>query len=232
MDRPCLVLIPGTLNDAELWRAQVAALTSDFDVRVADITGEETMPALAGAVFAIAPDRFSVAGFSLGGFVAQEMLRQAPQRIQRLALLDTAIRPDPPERVTERRILARLADAPGRFLGMGDRMMKAYLGPAHAEDAEITGRVRAMTQRLGLEVFLRQNALEREDGEAVLRAFVGPVLVLCGELDGVTPLEGHREMAALARDAELVIAPGCGHLTPIEAPDLVSGALARWMRRG
>lgn len=231
MDRPCLVLIPGTLNDAELWRDQTAVLSSDFDVRVADITSGETMPALAEAVFDIAPERFSVAGFSLGGFVAQEMLRQAPERIERLALLDTAIRPDPPERIAERRALARLADAPGRFLGMGDRMMKAYLGPGHAEDAEMTGRVRAMTQRLGLEVFLRQNALEREDGEAVLRAFTGPVLVLCGEVDGITPPAGHREMARLARRAELVMAPGCGHLTPIEAPDLVSAALAQWMRR-
>lgn len=231
MDRPCLVLIPGTLNDAELWRDQTIALASDFDVRIADITRGETMSALARAVFAIAPERFSVAGFSLGGFVAQEMLRQAPERIERLALLDTAIRPDPPERIAERRALARLADAPGRFLGMGDRMMKTYLGPAHAVDPDMTGRVRAMTQRLGLEVFLRQNALEREDGEAVLRAFAGPVLVLCGEVDGVTPLAGHQEIADLAQDAEFVVAPDCGHLTPIEAPDLVSGALAGWMRR-
>lgn len=231
MERPCLVLIPGLLNDADLWRDQVAALSPTYDVRVADITQGETIAVLAEAVFAIAPDRFSVAGFSLGGYVAQEMLRQAPERIERLALMDTAIRVDSPEKATERQTLSRLASASGRFLGMGDRMMRAYLSPEHAANREMTERVRAMTQRLGLEVFLRQNALARTDGEVVLRAFTRPILLLCGEVDGITPLAGHREMADLAWDAELVVAPGCGHLTPIEAPDLVSAAMDRWMRR-
>ncbi|WP_395943571.1 alpha/beta fold hydrolase [Brevundimonas sp.] len=231
MTRPCLVLIPGLLNDADLWRDQVEALSPIYDVRVADITQGESLAALAEAVFAVAPDRFSIAGFSLGGYVAQEMLRRAPDRIERLALLDTAIRVDTPEKAAERRTLGRLAQASGRFLGMGDPMMRAYLSPEHAADPEMAGRVRAMTQRLGLEVFLRQNALARADGEAVLRAFTRPVLVLCGEADGITPPAGHREMADLAWDAELVVAPGCGHLTPIEAPDLVSAALGRWMRR-
>ena len=231
MERPCLVLIPGLLNDADLWRDPVAALSSAYDVRVADITQGETMAALAQVVFSIAPERFSVAGFSLGGYVAQEMLRQAPDRIERLALLDTAIRIDTPQKTAERRTLSRLAAASGRFLGMGDRMMRTYLSPEHAADTEMTGRVRAMTQRLGLEVFLRQNALERTDGEAVLRSFTRPILILCGEDDAITPLAGHREMADLALDGELVVAPGCGHLTPIEAPVLVSAALDRWMRR-
>lgn len=231
MQRPCLILIPGLLNDAELWRDQVEALSPIYDVRVADITRGETMAALAEAVFAIAPERFSVAGFSLGGYVAQEMLRQAPERIERLALMDTAIRTDSPEKAAERERLSRLAHAPGRFHGMGDRMMQAYLSPDHAVDPVMTGRVRDMTQRLGLDVFLRQNALQRVDGEAVLRAFTRPVLILCGELDGITPPAGHYEMAEIAWDAELVLAPGCGHLTPIEAAGLVSVALDRWMRR-
>lgn len=231
MSRPCLVLIPGLLNDDELWRDQIEALSPDFDVRVADITRGSTMPELAEAVLAIAAERFSLAGFSLGGYVAQEVLRQAAPRVERLALLDTAIRADTPERAAERRAMTSLARSQGRFHGFGDRLMRTYLGPDHVNDAQMTGRVRAMTQRLGLDVFLRQSVLEREDGQAVIRAYAGPVLVICGGLDVITPLVGHQEIAALARDAELIVAAGCGHLTPIEAPKLVSDALAHWMRR-
>lgn len=230
-DRPCLILIPGLLNDAELWRDQVAALSPLFDVRVADITQAETLEAAAEAILADAPERLSVAGFSLGGYAAQAMLRAAPERIERLALLDTAIRPDTPERARERRALEAMVDRPGRFHGFGGRLIQTYLAPGHAEDEAMTARVRGMTERLGVEVFLRQSGFARLDGEAVLRAFEGPALVLCGEVDAITPLEGHREIAAMIPRAELVIVPGCGHLTPIEAPDLVSDALRRWMER-
>lgn len=231
MPRPVLILIPGLLNDEDLWRDQVVALSSRFDVRVADITQGETMAALVEAVFDLAGGPVAVAGFSLGGYVAQAMLMRSPERISRLALLDTGFRPDTPERAAERAHLTRLATASGKFLGIGDRLLGTYLAPEHAANPEMADRVKAMTQRLGAEVFIRQSSLVREDGEAALRAFAGPALVLCGEVDQITPPQGHREMAALLPDAELVVAPGCGHLTPIEAPDLVSGALARWMER-
>ncbi|WP_420479302.1 alpha/beta fold hydrolase [Brevundimonas sp. FT23028] len=226
-----LILIPGLLNDSDLWRDQVTALSDRFDLRVADITRGETMEALVDGVFALSDGPVSVAGFSLGGYVAQAMLMRHPERIERLALLDTAFRPDTPERAAERAHLTRLATASGKFLGIGDRLLGSYLAPDHVADPDMAGRVKAMTRRLGAEVFIRQSSLIREDGAAALRAFAGPALVLCGEVDRITPPEGHREMAALLPNAELVIAPGCGHLTPIEAPGLVSGALARWMER-
>jgi pimeloyl-ACP methyl ester carboxylesterase len=232
MAAPVLILIPGLLNDADLWRDQLEALSSRFDVRVADITRGETMAALVDTVFAMAHGPVSVAGFSLGGYVAQAMLMRSPERIARLALLDTGFRPDTPERAAERAHLTRLATASGKFLGIGDRLLGSYLAPDHAANPDMAGRVKAMTQRLGAEVFIRQSSLVREDGEAALRAYAGPALVLCGEVDQITSPAGHREMAALMPNAELVLAPGCGHLTPVEAPELVSGALARWMERG
>ncbi len=231
MSRSPLILIPGLLNDADLWRDPAAALSPRFDVRVADITRGETMAALVESVFALGDGPVCVAGFSLGGYVAQAMLMHRPERIERLALLDTGFRPDTPERAAERAHLTRLATASGKFLGIGDRLLKTYLAPDHAANPVMAERVKAMTQRLGAEVFIRQSGLMRENGEAALRAFRGPALVLCGEVDQITPPESHREMAALIPKAELVIAPGCGHLTPIEAPELVSGALARWMER-
>jgi len=226
-----LILIPGLLNDADLWRDQVAALSPRFDVRVADITRGETMAALVEAVFALAEGPVAVAGFSMGGYVAQAMLMHRPERIERLALLDTGIRPDTPERAAERATQTRLATASGRFVGIGDRLLRTYMAPDHVANPEMAERVKAMTQRLGAEVFIRQSAIVRGDGEAALRAYRGPTLVLCGEVDQITPPAGHREIAGLVPDAELVIAPRCGHLTPIEAPELVSGALAHWMER-
>ncbi|MFN3836563.1 MAG: alpha/beta fold hydrolase [Brevundimonas sp.] len=228
-DRRRLVLIPGLLNDADLWRDQVAALSGRFDVHVADITGPGDLDDLAREVLALGGDGFAVAGFSLGGFVAQAAVRLAPERIARLALLDTSIRADSADRAQQRRRLEAVARTAGAFHGFGERLAQTYLSARNAGDAATIDRVRRMTARLGAEVFLRQNALDRPDGEAVLRGFDGPVLILCGAEDQITPLDGHREMATLARDARLVVVENAGHLTPIEAPEAVTAALIDWM---
>ena len=227
--RSTVVLVPGMLNDDDLWRDQVVALKDCHDVLIADITGSDRLDVLARTVLDQAPERFSLAGFSLGGYVAQEIVRMASGRVQRLALLDTSCRSETPERRQRRRDMDQMARLPGRFHGFGDGMVRRYLGSAHADDPVLTLRVRAMTERLGAEVFLRQNAIERLDGEDVIRGFEGPLLVLCGQEDVVTSPEEHREMAAMAQDSELVVLGGCGHLTPLEAPDDVSTALLRWM---
>ncbi|WP_018261999.1 alpha/beta fold hydrolase [Methylobacterium sp. WSM2598] len=224
-----LVLLPGLLNDADLWRDQVEALSDIARIRVGDITRGDTIEAVADQVLAEAPQAFALAGFSLGGIVAQEILRRAAARVTRLALLDTTIAPDGPERAASRRALDRAARVPGRFHGFGDRLLATYLHPSHRGDAEIVGRIRAMTERLGPEIFRRQNGLERRDGSALLRGWRKPLLILCGEADAVTPLADHRAMAALAPGARLVVVPESGHLTPIEQPAAVSRALRDWL---
>lgn len=224
-----LVLIPGLLNDADLWRDQLAALADVARCKVADITRGETLLALAEGVLAEAPPLFALAGFSLGGYVAQEVVRIAPGRVTRLALLDTSIRADTPARTVERQALARAARVPGRFHGFGDRLLATYLHPSHLDDAAIVGRIRAMTERLGPETFLRQNAIERRDGEGVLRALRCPTLILCGDSDQLTPLAEHRAMATLVPHAALVAVEGSGHMTPLENPGAVSRALRDWL---
>ncbi|MGU3359603.1 alpha/beta fold hydrolase [Methylobacterium sp. M6A4_1b] len=109
-------------------------------------------------------------------------------------------------------------------------MLATYLDPAHLADAAIVARIRGMTERLGAEVFLRQNAIVRRDGSETLRSVACPLLVLCGASDAVTPPAMHREMAALAPRARLVIVPGAGHMTPIEQPEAVTEALRAWLR--
>ncbi|KQP33683.1 alpha/beta hydrolase [Methylobacterium sp. Leaf104] len=225
-----LVLLPGLLNDADLFRDQVAVLADIAACTVADLTRGETLDALAESVLAEAPETFALAGFSLGGYVAQEIVRRAPERVTRLALLDTSIRPDGQDRAATRRALDKAVRIPGRFHGFGDRLLATYLDPAHLDDAAIVARIRGMTERLGAEVFLRQNAIVRRDGSETLRSLTCPLLVLCGASDAVTPPAMHREMAALAPGARLVIVPGAGHMTPIEQPEAVAEALRAWLR--
>lgn len=231
MTRPSLVLIPGLLNDAELWRDQVAALEGEVDCIVADITKGDDLETLAQQVLDRAPARFALAGFSLGGYVAVEMARRAPERIERLALLDTSISPDSPERSRIRRQLEEKAGMPGRFHGFGNQLLRNYLSAGNIDDAAIVARIRAMTERLGPETFIRQSRIPRKDGAGVLAALTCPVLILCGEEDALTPPSEHVAMAALVPHARLVTIPGSGHMTPLEAPGAVTAALLEWLGR-
>ncbi|EJL34862.1 putative hydrolase or acyltransferase of alpha/beta superfamily [Caulobacter sp. AP07] len=229
--RPQLILLPGLLNDAELWRDQIAGLADVARCAVADLTQGATLAELAESVLARAEPTFALAGFSMGGYVAQEIARQAPERIERLALLDTSIRADTPERAAQRRALNAAAQRPGQFLGITERILASYIDPSRLDDEDLTSRIQAMTQRLGREVFLRQNALERFDGAAALRALNKPIQIICGENDAITPVEGHREMARAIGCTHLLVIPGAGHMTPMEAPEAVNQALRRWLAR-
>lgn len=217
------------MNDRDLWRDQLAPLSEIAQVQVADITTGETLEDLAHAILDGAAERFSIAGFSLGGYVAQEVARLAPERIERLALLDTSIHPDTPERAATRRMLDKIARLPGKFHGFGEKLLSTYLSPGHLGDRVLVDRVRAMTERLGPEVFLRQNNIPRKDGSDVVAALRCPVLILCGEFDALTPVADHEEMARLAPQARLVVVPDSGHLTPMESPALVTEALSAWI---
>ena len=228
---PQLILLPGLLNDAELWRDQIADLSDVARCWVPDLTQGETIRALAESVLEAAEPTFALAGFSMGGYVAQEIARLAPERIERLALLDTAIRVDTPERAAQRRALNKAAAKGGTFLGIGQAILKSYVDASRLDDADLTGRIVEMTQRLGREVFLRQNSLEREDGEAVLKALRVPLTIIVGENDQITPAEGHREMARAIGCTHLLVIPKTGHMTPMEAPGPVNGALRHWLAR-
>jgi pimeloyl-ACP methyl ester carboxylesterase len=228
---PQLILLPGLLNDAELWRDQISGLSDVARCYVPDLTQGETLRALAQTVLADAEPTFALAGFSMGGYVAQEIARIAPQRIERLALLDTSIRVDTPDRAARRKALNDAARRPGEFIGISEAILKSYVDPSHLDDIDLTGRIIAMTQRLGREVFLRQNSLEREDGEAALKALRVPLTIICGETDQITPAAGHRQMAKAIGCSHLLVIPQTGHMTPMEAPGPVNGALRHWLGR-
>lgn len=226
-----ILFIPGLLNDAELFRDQLGYLSARFDCHVADITQAGSLEDMAQAALERAPKRFTLVGFSLGGFVAQEILRQAPKRVERLALLNTACRVDSARRQESRDATNRLARQPGRFLGIGEGLLKSYFHPDNMKKPALTERVRDMTKRLGADVLVRQNSIQRRDGETVLQGFRGPTLVLCGENDAITSVSDHMEMASFIPFADLVILSRAGHMTPIERPMGVATAIEALMAR-
>lgn len=228
---PQLLLLPGLLNDAELWRDQIAGLSDVARCQVADLTRGESLRELAEQALTDAEPTFALAGFSMGGYVAQEIARIAPERIERLALIDTGIRVDTPERAAQRTATNAAAGREGAFLGIADRLMASYVDTSRLSDKDLTGRIQAMTQRLGREVFLRQNALPRVDGAAALRALRCPIVIICGEHDAITPLAGQHEMAHAIGCTHMVVIPDAGHMTPMEAPEAVNAALRRWLAR-
>lgn len=228
-DRTPLVLLPGFLCDEELWRDQLSGLADVADGSVADLGHGDSIAGLARQVLATAPPRFALAGFSFGGYVAQEIARQAPQRIERLALLDTSFRADTLERIAQRRAANTSVSLHGEFRGMTEQLLPSFIAADRLHDAPLVQRINAMTLRQGREVFMRQNAMRREDGAAVLRSLTCPVRVLCGRHDVLTPLSLHEEMTALMPQARLVVIEDSGHMSPMEQPVAVTRALREWL---
>lgn len=225
-----LVLLPGLLCDAALWRGQIDDLADIAAPWVADMTRDDSVSRMAARVLEAAPPRFALAGLSMGGYVAQEIMRQAPERVARLALLDTSARPDSPEQTARRRGLIDLAEK-GEFRGVTPRLLPVFLHPDRLNDKELTAAVMAMAERVGKDAFLRQQRaiISRPDSRPSLAAIACPTLVLCGRQDQLTPLDLHEEIAAGIRGAQLVVIEECGHLSTMERPWEASVALRQWL---
>jgi pimeloyl-ACP methyl ester carboxylesterase len=228
--RPPLLFLPGLLCDRALWECQVRHLADLVDSRVVDLTREDSVGALAQAVLAGAPPRFALAGLSMGGYVAFEMLRQAPERVVRLALVDTTARPDTPEQVSRRRGLIGIARA-GRFRGVTPRLLPLLIHPDRQSDTALTASVMAMAERVGQEAFVRQQTaiMGRPDSRPGLPAIGCPTLVIGGREDALTPPERLAEIAGAIPGARHVIIEECGHLPPLERPHAVSALLRHWL---
>lgn len=230
MNKPGLVLIPGLLLTADLWRYQVADLADLAEISVADHTRHERISEIAAAILAAAPPRFALAGLSFGGYIALEIMRQEPDRVDRLALLDTSARPDRPDQVRSRTDFIALTEK-GRFLGVTEGLVKTFVHPDRHGDDELMALIKKMAQDIGKKAFIRQERaiLSRPDSRPDLPRIHCPTLVLCGRQDALTPVELHEEMAAAIPSARLVVIENCGHLPPLEKPDEVSEAMQAWL---
>ncbi len=231
MELSHLILVPGLLCDEALWAHQTAHLDETAaTITVADVTTADSMPAMAASVLAAAPPIFALAGLSMGGYVCFEMLRQAPERIARLALLDTTPYPDTEERKAGRRALIDLSRR-GKFKGVTPRLLPDFIHPERLADETLTGTITAMAERVGAEAFIRQQTaiLGHPESRSDLAAIGCPTLVLCGRQDKLVPLEVHREMAETVPDARLAIIEDSGHLPPLERPQAVTALLRDWL---
>jgi pimeloyl-ACP methyl ester carboxylesterase len=226
---PCL-LLPGLLDDARLWHHQVASLSALIRPVVADLTGADSMAALAESALDQAPaGRFVLAGLSMGGYVAMEIMRRAPERVAALALLDTTARPDTPEATASRRKLMALAETD--FPAVTRTLMAQLVHPERRGDRALVQVITSMADDIGKEAFVRQQhaIIGRVDSRPALAGIECPVLVLCGREDAITPVEAHEEMAEVIPDAGLVVVERCGHMSTLERPEQVSGAMKKWL---
>jgi pimeloyl-ACP methyl ester carboxylesterase len=225
-----LLLVPGFMLDHTLWDDLLPLLPDARDVQFGDLDTGTTIDAMAAAVLAAAPPTFILLGFSMGGYVAREMARIAPERVTALALVATSARPDQPELVRQRVAAARQATATA-FHGLSRGAIRASLHADRGGDAEMIERVRAMGARLGSAVFLRQSAVVRAGDLATLDRIRCPTLVVGADGDQLRSIDESREQAAGIPGAALAIVAGSGHLIPLEAPRALADVLNPWLSR-
>jgi pimeloyl-ACP methyl ester carboxylesterase len=221
-----IVLIPGLLCTPRLYAEQLPALWRFGPVTVANHTHDDSMAGIARRILSEAPPRFALIGLSMGGYVAFEILRQAPGRVAKLVLLDTTARPDAPEQTEARKRQIEMAQD-GRFDGIAQLLFPRFVAASRHGDRELQSLVRAMAEQTGPEAFVRQQTaiMNRADSRPTLKDIRSPTLVVVGADDTLTPPDRAAEMAAAIPGARQIVVPNCGHLSTLEQPQAVTESL-------
>ncbi len=226
-----ILCIPGLACSPRLYAEQIAPLWTVGPVTVAQHGHDESMAAIARSILISAPERFALIGLSMGGYVSFEILRQAPERVAKLALLDTSARPDTPEQTENRRAQIRLAEK-GRIAVLADAMFPRLVHPLRRTDERLRDIFRVMAEETGTAGFIRQQTaiIGRADSRPSLAGIRCPTLVLVGDSDELTPPSLAAEMAGGIAGARLVTVPECGHASTLERPRPVTEALMDLLR--
>ena len=230
MNEP-LLLLPGMMCDARLFAPQVSEFSDNRRLIVMPLTGKTSTKKIAEDVLQKAPHRFALLGLSMGGIVAMEIVKQAPERVTHLALLDTNPAVDAPEKAAVRNNQIQRVNAGELRAVMRDEMKPNYLaeGPNKADILELC---MDMAEALGPQVFADQSiALQtRPDQIKTLKKVQVPTLIACGVHDTLCPLEKHQLMHSLIRNSKLSVIAGAGHLPTLEQPELINQEISEWLR--
>ena len=225
-----LLALPGLLLDERMWRRQAEALAPAHPLTSFALTPQATIGELAEMALSRAPaGRFALAGLSMGGYVALEVVRRAPERVAGLALLDTSARPDTAEQTKARR--DAIAASASDFEAVVKALLPRLLHPRHVGDAALTEALMAMALGIGREGYVRQQEaiIGRVDSRPSLARIACPTLVLCGREDLLLPLELSEEMHAGIAGSRLVVVETSGHMSAMEQPEAVNDALRDWL---
>lgn len=226
-----ILLVPGLGGSPRIYAPVMPALWRYGPVTVANHIRDDDLAAIARRILAEAPPRFALAGHSMGGYIAFEIIRQAPGRVTKLALLNTQARPDTPEAATRRRGQIARAQA-GEYHAVLDELFPGFVHPSRREDTSLRKLVHDMGDDIGADAFVRQLTaiMGRADSRPTLASIKCPTLVLTGDEDNTIPNSLSKEMADGIPGAKLVILPHCGHLSQPEQPEAVAAALVDWLR--
>lgn len=225
-----LLLLPGMMCDARLFAPQIVFFSQTRPVMVGFIGGHNSIEALAGDVLAQAPSKFALAGLSMGGIVAMEILRQAPERVCKLALMDTNPLAELQAVKLRRAPQIKAASSGALSQVMRDEMKPNYLAK-NPQKTNLLELCMEMALDLGPDVFVNQSIAlrDRADQKSILQGFKGDALVLCGRHDRLCPVERHELMHQLVPNSHLVIIENAGHLPSLEQPKETTSALADWL---
>jgi pimeloyl-ACP methyl ester carboxylesterase len=229
-ERLPIVLVPGLACSARLYSEQIPLLWPFGPVTVADHTRDESIAAIARSILTAAPPRFALVGLSMGGYIAFEIMRQARERVAKLALLDTAATPETPQQTATREKRIKLTKC-GRFGAAIDLMFPSLVHRNRRGDKNLKRIVDLMGEEIGADAFICQQhaIMARADSRASLAAITCPTLVVVGDADRLTPPAAAQSIAAGISAARLVVIPQCGHLSTLEQPEALNAALVEWI---